>query len=99
MDISSSNRMEPGLVRDLHQLQDVEQERRKTQASSRPETARDGAIISDRGQLLRRLDQAVRDAPDVREDKVAALREAIQQGRYPVSAPEIAQALLASRGT
>lgn len=58
----------------------------------------DEVAISQEGRLLQRLKAAIDETPDVREEKVAALRDAIEQGRYHVSAAEIAKALLATRG-
>lgn len=99
MDVSSSNRTESGLIRDLHLVQEAGQDRRKAKASVQREISPDEAIISNQGQFLQRLDEAVREAPDVRAEKVAALREAIQNGQYEISSEEIARALLASRVT
>ncbi|MGI5837213.1 MAG: flagellar biosynthesis anti-sigma factor FlgM [Chloroflexota bacterium] len=99
MDISGSNRTESGLIRDLRLVKEAGQSRPKAQADYRDEMGSDKAIISNQGQLLQRLSEAVRESPDVRSEKVAMLREAIQSGQYEVSAEEIAKAILASRKT
>lgn len=97
MDISSSNRMESGLIRDLNLVQGTGKDRRRTQTGSSSDMSPDRAVISNQGQLLQRLDEAVRESTDVRSEKVAKLRDAIQNGQYEVSAEDIARAILASR--
>lgn len=96
MDISSSGRTQSGMLRDLHQVQELRQDKCRVQANDRQSRC-DEVIISGRGQLLQRLREAVQQSPDVRAEKVAALREAIQQGTYDISPVEIAKAILASR--
>ncbi len=94
MDISSRSRVEPGQVRDLSQTQAVDQERRRARSANRYEGGSDEAVISDPGQLISKLSEAVRQAPDVREEKVAALKELIQSGGYNPSPADIAKAIL-----
>lgn len=50
--------------------------------------------ISNFGQSLALAKQAVNDAPSVREDRVAELKEQIASGNYHVSSEEIADKLL-----
>lgn len=71
--------------------------RRKVREGAQRQSGGDEAVISDRGQLLQRLGQAVRDSSDVREDKVAELRSAVEQGTYRPADVETAKAILASR--
>ncbi len=97
MDISSSSATQSGNIRDSHKVQDLNQLQRNAGGSARRPSGADEAVISDRGQLLQRLGDAVRDSTDIREDKVAELQAAIQQGRYQLSDMEIAKAILASR--
>ena len=97
MEITGSNRKESSLINELQLVQGLDQDRRKTKASQRRELGSDEAIISDKGQLLQHLSEAVRNAPDIRTEKIAKLREAIESGKYKVSAEELAKALLASR--
>ncbi|MGE5620304.1 MAG: flagellar biosynthesis anti-sigma factor FlgM [Sphingomonadaceae bacterium] len=95
MDISGSNATSSGVIRDSQKLYDLVQ--RRVRGDSHRRSGSDEAVISDRGQLLQRLGEAVRDSTDVREEKVARLRAAIEQGRYHPSFEEIAKAILASR--
>lgn len=50
--------------------------------------------ITDRARTLAALEQAVNSAPVVNEGRVAALRSAIQEGRYEVVAERVADRLL-----
>ncbi len=96
MDISSSGRTQSGMLIDLHQVQELGQDKCRAQANDR-QLRCDEVIISGRGQLLQRLSEAVQGSPDVRAEKVAALREAVRQGTYEISPIGIAKAILASR--
>lgn len=97
MEISSSRATESGSTRDAQKLQELEQEHRRPRGGAPRPLEADAAVISNRGQLLQHLAEAVRQAPDVRDDRVDALREAVEQGRYRISEREIAEAILASR--
>ncbi len=97
MDISSSSgATQSGALHDLQRTQGGHGERKVKDRARRPVGA-DQAVISDRGQLLAKLGEAIRDSSDVREDKVAEIKAAVEQGRYQVSSMEIAKAILASR--
>lgn len=54
----------------------------------------DGAFPSGRALEIRDLVDAVRALPDVRDDKVAAIRQAIESGTYVVDAAKIAQKMI-----
>ena len=53
--------------------------------------------VSDRGRELANAQQAVEDAPDVRTDKVAAIKQRIADGTYQVSADVLARKLLGDK--
>ncbi|MCL4370444.1 MAG: flagellar biosynthesis anti-sigma factor FlgM [Chloroflexi bacterium] len=97
MDISSSGATQSSTVRDSHRTQELDQAQRRVREGARRQSGADEAVISDKGQLLKKLGEAVRDSSDVRDEKVAELRAAIEHGRYQLSYAEIAKALLASR--
>ncbi|HEY8491231.1 MAG TPA: flagellar biosynthesis anti-sigma factor FlgM [Dehalococcoidia bacterium] len=59
-----------------------------------PEARADQVEISTRARALQQADQAAREAPEVREDRVRELREAIQNGTYRVDAKAVAERLL-----
>ncbi len=64
-------------------------------AASRAEGA-DRAVLSPRGRLVAAAMDSVRGAPDVRSERVAALKAAIADGRYEIDAESIARRLLAA---
>ncbi|GBD23810.1 hypothetical protein HRbin29_01483 [bacterium HR29] len=63
-------------------------------APSRADGA-DRAVLSLRGRLLAAAMESVRAAPEVRSERVAALKAAIAEGRYDIDAESIARRLLA----
>ena len=67
----------------------------KTTATKKTESARDTVSFSSIGKDIQVAKQAVNAAPDVREDKVAALKAAIKNGTYEVSGEDFADKLLA----
>lgn len=52
--------------------------------------------ISQTGKDLQAVKQAVKDAPDVREDKVRRIKEQLASGTYHVSAEEFADKMVNS---
>lgn len=76
--------------------------RRNAREASAPDPARvqggDTLDISDRSRELARARQAVEDAPDVRADRVAEIKQRIADGTYDVPAELLAQKLLEGRG-
>ncbi len=97
MDISSSGATQSGMIRDSRRLQDLDLSQRRVREGVRWQSGADEAVISHKGQLLQQLGEAVRNSSDVRDEKVAELQSSVSEGRYPLSAVEIAQAILASR--
>lgn len=67
--------------------------------ATRTETPRsDRVTLSEQGEELRRLLKAVQGAPDIREEKVRQLREAVQQGTYQPSTAELVERLIQAGG-
>ena len=68
----------------------------QSRAARRPQQgdAADRVSLSAEGQRLLALRERIAQAPDVREDLVASLRRAIEEGRYRPSARAIARRLL-----
>ncbi len=64
----------------------------KTQKSN---NVSDSVKISSIGKDIQTAKQAVKEAPDVREDVTAPLKKAIQDGTYDVSGEDFADKLLA----
>ncbi|MEB3222221.1 MAG: flagellar biosynthesis anti-sigma factor FlgM [Candidatus Sericytochromatia bacterium] len=68
----------------------------KGQAGPAPTTApaSDAVSVSSKGQEIGKALQALAGLPDVRADKVAALKAQIEAGTYQVSGRDIAESLL-----
>jgi negative regulator of flagellin synthesis FlgM len=66
---------------------------RPDSSSARP-AARDRADLSDAARARRALFEAATALPDVRADRVDALRRALDEGTYTVDARKLAQAIL-----
>ena len=62
-------------------------------------TGRDEVQISQLGRDYQIAKQAVAETSDIREDKVASIKERIASGEYNVSADELAQKLAAKYNT
>lgn len=58
----------------------------------------DVLALSSRGRIVAEAARAVHEAPDVRTERVLALRAAIADGTYTSNAREIAQRLMANAG-
>lgn len=59
---------------------------------------KDRLDISSEAQALQRFLKAVEQSPDVREERVEAIRQAIQAGTYRVSGKQIVDKILHERG-
>jgi negative regulator of flagellin synthesis FlgM len=62
--------------------------------ASRAGRRSDEVTISDEAQQLRRVLDAVNELPDLREARIAQLRQQLAQGRYGVDAAAIAERLV-----
>lgn len=54
----------------------------------------DSVHISESARRIQEAQKAVSELPDIREEKVAALRKVIAEGRYEIKADEIAEKML-----
>jgi negative regulator of flagellin synthesis FlgM len=61
-------------------------------AAPRPQA--DTVALSDEAKALQRMEKALKDVPDVREEKVAAIRAQLAQGTYRVDSEKIAANML-----
>ena len=66
----------------------------KTQKTQTTSSARDQVSISQAGRDYQIAKKAVSEASDIREDKVAQLKNMIDSGEYQVSADDFASKLL-----
>lgn len=64
------------------------------QFGPRPGPAGDAVSLSDQGQRIARYAAQARQLPDVRPERVAALREAVRSGHYDVSPDAVAAKLI-----
>ena len=55
-----------------------------------PQPRGDTVALSDEAKALQRTEKALADVPDVREEKVAAIRKQLAQGTYKVDGQKIA---------
>lgn len=94
MDISSTGSIQPGSVGDQHRIDQVEPTRKKIKGDVYVQSRGDSVSLSERAQLFARLAEAIHRTPDVRQDRVDALRTAVERGSYEVSDSEIAAAIL-----
>ena len=80
----------------LNQIEQVYKSGKITKSMKAAETgaARDEVQISSFGQDYRIAKQAVADASDIREDKVARIKERVDSGNYNVDADDFASKLL-----
>lgn len=89
------------IIRQLEQPQTgkpVAQRRSPEAVDREPRAKKDELVLSDRAQTVLKLQEAAARLPDIRTEKVKALREAIAQGRYEVSAKDVAEKMLARQG-
>ena len=59
-------------------------------------TASDAVTLSDQAKQLSVVRQAVTESPDVRQEKIDAIKQAIADGTFQVSARELARKLIES---
>src|SRR5881275_2770905 len=66
----------------------------ESQASPNTENKQDKVSVSERAETIERLTARATELPDVRQEKVEAMRERLQSGSYNPSANDIAGAIL-----
>ena len=64
----------------------------------KPEAAQnnDNIQLSQEARLMQKASKVIADTPDVRQDKVDPLKEAVDQGSYPVNAQKVANSMIAN---
>lgn len=67
-------------------------------ASAKNADFKDKLQISNVGKDMQVAKQAVSDAPDIREDKIAAIKQRLANGTYEVSGEEFAQKMMERLG-
>lgn len=68
--------------------------RQSSEAAKESKPERDEAVLSQQAQEMQRIRQAIQEAPDVRQDKVEAIRKQVIDGTYQIREDELLDALL-----
>lgn len=77
-------------------LNNYDKKAKTNQAAQQENEQKDKVAVSDQALQVQKGKQAYEELPDLREDKVAELKEQIRSGSYDVSGEEIAGAMLDS---
>ena len=56
----------------------------------------DSIQLSNKARLMQKASQVIANTPDVRQEKVAPLQEAVDQGSYPVNPQKVANSMIAN---
>jgi negative regulator of flagellin synthesis FlgM len=67
----------------------------KTSAAS-PSTGADNIVVSDQARLMQRAAEVIGQTPDVRQDKVDSLQQAVNQGTYSADTQKVANSMIAN---
>lgn len=94
----NANQVGASQVSEQHKVQKKSVEGSKDSAAKNPSVAPTGdrVEISNDAAVLARGMEAVKNSPDVRADRVAELKRALQSGAYKVDAKKIAEKMLDS---
>ena len=67
---------------------------RQRRASKPRELSKDKVILSSRADEVRKLTELAKSVPDVRRDKIEAIRKRIESGTYRVPARSVAKSII-----
>jgi negative regulator of flagellin synthesis FlgM len=56
----------------------------------------DNIRLSEKARLMQKASQVIAETPDVRQEKVEPLKEAVDGGSYPVDAQKVANSMIAN---
>jgi len=56
----------------------------------------DNIHLSQEARLMQKASRVIAETPDVRQEKVAAVKEAVDQGSYPVDTQKVASSMIAN---
>lgn len=70
----------------------VESRAPKTEAAQNA----DNIVLSQKARLMQKASQVIAETPDVRQEKVDPLKEAVDQGSYPVDPQKVANSMIAN---
>jgi flagellar biosynthesis anti-sigma factor FlgM len=95
MKVNSNAPSLTGVLREAQPQESIAARGRAAINNARDDAAAEDTIrVSQQAASFAALQTEILGQPDVRDDKVAALRESIQEGNYGVSAEEIAEAMV-----
>lgn len=75
-------------------MQGLEPTRRVSREEPQLQTRKDEVVFSDYARQIQALQKRLAETPEIRMEKVEALRRAIEQGEYTVSSQRIAERIL-----
>jgi negative regulator of flagellin synthesis FlgM len=94
IDLNQLNQAETARVTRSNEANRTNQAEKTQSPTSNTESESDRITVSGRAETVERLAARANELPDVRQDKVEAMRERIQSGTYKPSASDIAGAIL-----
>ncbi|SEQ11643.1 negative regulator of flagellin synthesis FlgM [Ectothiorhodospira magna] len=94
IDIKSLTQTQPRGVGDNRSVSDTSRSSRTTIGTGLPAAMGDRITLTETARRLSTLEQNAKGQPSVDQDKVAAIRQAIQEGRYEVDARSVAANLM-----
>jgi len=84
----------------VNQLQSEQTGAVESRADKKTESSQDATTdnirLSQEARLMQKASQVIAQAPDVRQEKVDPLKEAVDQGSYPVDAKKVANSMIAN---
>jgi flagellar biosynthesis anti-sigma factor FlgM len=92
MRISSNN---PAYVSQLYQINQVQAEQADVKATEKT-TGNDSVQLSDQAKAIHDLMNEYKNLPDIRDEKVAQIKESITNNTYNVTAQQLAAKMLTS---
>jgi len=82
------------------QLQNEQAGAVESRADQKTETTQsataDNIQLSPKAKLMQKAGEAIAKAPDVRQEKVDPLKDAVNEGSYPVDAKKVANSIIAN---
>ena len=78
----------------LDKLQKSYQQNEKKIKQKQAQRKHDKMDISNQGKKMRQIKEKLDELPDVREDRIAELKEKIEQGEYKVDSEQLARKIL-----
>ena len=82
----------------VSQLQNNEQTQAVDTRTQKTETTQnaDNIQLSERARLMQKASKVIADTPDVRQERIDPLKNAVDQGSYPVDPQKVANSMIAN---